>query len=166
MEQKVWLTNIVGLILGAFYCFQFDRFCPKSANHLPGSKAQHKVLTAYIMVLTLVCAKILPSDKAIGFIGKMGVFFCILLYGSPLASLKDVIARKSAQSIPLPFTLACVMSSLLWSIFGVLEAKDFNIYFPNLLGLFLGIVQLAFLAIYGNGKSLSPQGGLKIKLPL
>jgi len=112
------------------------------------------------MLFTALCAKLLPSETAIRLIGLMGVFFCIILFGSPLSSLKEIVTTKSAKSIPLPFTLACVLNCLLWTIFGTLEAKDFNIYFPNLLGLLLGFVQLTLLAKYGNGPSPN------VKLPL
>lgn len=160
LEQKVWLTNSIGLLMGLFYSLQFNQFCSPNASNLPGTKRQHKIGSASIMFFTALCAKLLPSEMAIRLIGLMGVFFCVILFGSPLSSLKEVVTTKSAKSIPLPFTVACVINCLLWSIFGTLEAKDFNIYFPNLLGLFLGFVQLSLLAIYGNGSSPN------VKLPL
>ena len=92
----------------------------------------------------------LPNDVASEFIGKEGVLFCIILFASPLAVLRHVIVTKSAASIPLPFTVACTMNCALWSIVGVWKIRDFNIYFPNLLGLTCAVTQLVLKAVYGN----------------
>lgn len=151
MEKKIWVTNMISTILGAYYSSQFVKFCSPKASNLPGTKSQHKLFSTIIMLFTVLSAVVLPVQLSSQMIGLMGVFFCIILFGSPLSSLKEVIATKSAKSIPLPFTLACVMNCLLWSIFGTFEVKDFNIYFPNILGLLLGLVQLGLLAVYGSG---------------
>lgn len=83
----------------------------------------------------------------------MGVVLCVAMFGSPLASLKTVLLTKSAESIPLPFTLASVLNCLLWSVVGVLDMKDANIYIPNLLGLSFGFIQVGLKLMYGGGSS-------------
>jgi len=150
-ESKIWLTNMIGCILGLVYSTQFFQYCPANSFNLPGTKSQHKQIAAIIIMFTTLCAVVLPTTMSIRLIGMMGVFFCVVLFGSPLSSLKTVIQTKSAKSIQLPFTLACMVNCGLWSIFGTMEAKDFNIYFPNILGLILGFVQLFFIMLYGNG---------------
>jgi solute carrier family 50 protein (sugar transporter) len=83
-------------------------------------------------------------------IGKEGVIICIILFASPLSALRNVIMTKSAASIPLPFTLACLANCTAWSVVGWYIANDFNIYFPNILGLSCTIAQLLLKGIYGN----------------
>ena len=150
-EQKVYITNIIGCVLGLYYYIQFDSICPPTAKNLPYTKNHHARFTTMILGLTSACAVLAPISLSTEFIGKLGIFFCIVLFGSPLSSLKNVIATKSAKTIPLPFTLTCCINCFLWSVFGILEANDFNIYFPNVLGLILGVLQLFLLFIYGNG---------------
>lgn len=73
------------------------------------------------------------------------------MFGSPLAALRTVLQTKSAKSIPLPFTLATVLNCFLWSVFGVMELNDKNVFVPNLLGLGLGLWQVILKIIYGDG---------------
>lgn len=88
-------------------------------------------------------------------IGNTAVVFCLLMFASPLSALKTVLRMRSARSIPLPFTLATILNCFLWSVAGLGQFKDFNIYFPNLLGLAFGLVQvgLKILFDYGSNKS-------------
>jgi solute carrier family 50 protein (sugar transporter) len=134
--------------LGVYYFVTFTRFSPKESPTLPGSTLQHLQGISLIMGITTILALSLTTMKAAEVIGIMGVVFCVVMFASPLAALKSVLATKSAKSIPLPFTLAAVANCFLWSVVGVMDMKDFNIYAPNLLGLFFGLVQLALKVIY------------------
>lgn len=90
---------------------------------------------------------------AAGLIGNSAVLFCMLMFASPLAALKEVLRTRSAKSIPLPFTLATILNCFLWSVAGLGEFKDFNIYFPNLLGLAFGLVQVGLKILFDYGSS-------------
>jgi solute carrier family 50 (sugar transporter) len=94
--------------------------------------------------------------KAAEIIGTMGVVFCVAMFASPLSALKSVLATKSAKSIPLPFTLAAIVNCFLWSVVGLMDMKDFNIYAPNLLGLLFGLIQLALKLIYTGQREHPP----------
>ena len=76
---------------------------------------------------------------------------CVAMFGSPLAALKTVVTQKSAESIPLPFTLASVVNCFLWSVVGILDMQDTNVYVPNLLGLMFGLCQVALKVVYRSG---------------
>jgi solute carrier family 50 protein (sugar transporter) len=138
--------------LGVYYFVTFIRFSPKQSPTLPGSTLQHFQGISLIMGITTILALTLNTMKAAEVIGIMGVIFCVAMFASPLAALKSVLATKSAKSIPLPFTLAAVVNCFLWSVVGVMDMKDFNIYAPNLLGLFFGLVQLTLKVIYKNAR--------------
>ena len=75
----------------------------------------------------------------------------IILFASPLAAVKNVIATKSADSIPLPFTIASTINCSLWSLVGLLLLKDFNLYFPSIMGLLCALAQLFLKGIYAGG---------------
>jgi solute carrier family 50 protein (sugar transporter) len=92
---------------------------------------------------------------AAGLIGNMAVLFCMLMFASPLSALQTVLRTRSAISIPLPFTLATILNCFLWSVAGLGEFKDFNIYFPNLLGLAFGLIQIGLKILFDYG----PTGG-------
>jgi hypothetical protein len=77
------------------------------------------------------------------------------MFASPLSALKTVLQTKSAQSIPLPFTLATVANCFLWAVAGFKDFHDFNVYFPNSVGLGLGLTQAALKVMYGNGSPMT-----------
>lgn len=103
-----------------------------------------------IILSNVFLAGCVSKEMASQIIGKEGVLFCIILFASPLAALKHVIVSKSAASIPLPFTVACLFNCVAWSCVGIWLMEDFNIYFPNLLGLSCAIAQLALKVMYGD----------------
>lgn len=128
----------------------FTKYCGPMASNLPGTVTQHLRGAGAIILFNVFLAGFIPKDTASEIIGKEGVLFCIVLFASPLAALKHVIVSKSAASIPLPFTVACFFNCTAWSAVGLWVMNDFNIYFPNLMGLSCAIAQLALKAVYGD----------------
>ena len=147
---SVLYSNLVGVTLGCYYFFMFANYCGPMQNNLPGTVLQHLRGTSIIVLLNLFLTCFVSKDTASELIGKEGVAFCIILFGSPLVALKHVIMTKSAASIPLPFTVACFFNCAAWSVVGLWIMTDFNIYFPNLMGLSCAIAQLALKAVYGS----------------
>jgi len=149
---SVWGPNTLGLALGVCYFTVFVKNCGPEARNLPGTAKQHLQVTTVILAVNLCLAGIGAGGVryAIDIIGTEGVIICIILFASPLAALKHVIGTKSAASIPLPFTLACFVNCIAWFVLGWWRAKDFNIYFPNVLGLSCAVAQLVLKGLYGN----------------
>jgi solute carrier family 50 protein (sugar transporter) len=150
-ESKVWGTNLIGLSFGLFYFLKFAKFAPPKSSTLPGSIRQHVGACLAVVATTLSMLYILPVRDPTSIIGVLAVVFCIAMFGAPLAALKTVLRTKSASSIPLPFTLATVLNCFLWSVTGLFDLKDVNIYFPNLLGLGFGLAQVALKLRFSDG---------------
>lgn len=148
----VWVSNAIGIVLGSIYFATFVQYCSPMAMNLPGTADQHIKGTGAIILFNL-CLAGSGIENASEYIGKEGVVICIVLFASPLAALKHVIASKSAASIPLPFTLACLVNCAAWSVLGLYKEHDFNIYFPNLMGFAAAVAQLLLKGIYGNRAS-------------
>jgi len=146
----------VGFLLSIYYSIQYCRICPKNASNLPGTVNQHVKFVLFFLISSVLIVGCLAKDISLNIIGKLGVSVCILLFASPLSTLKTVVRTKSASSIPLPFTLACMLNCFLWSVAGLLEMKDFYIYFPNILGLASSVAQLSLRILYGEGRSPLP----------
>ena len=102
------------------------------------------------------CVIAMTSLHAAQLIGSMGVILCVVMFASPLVAMKTVLETKVATSIPLPFTIGTIVNCFCWSATGWFLMEDRNIYIPNLLGLFFGLVQVALKLIYGNGKPVEP----------
>jgi solute carrier family 50 protein (sugar transporter) len=137
-EPAVWQTNMAGLCLSVYYFLRFIKYAPSKALTLPGSIQQHVNVISYIFCLTVSIVYIWPISNPTSVVGNFAVAFCVAMFASPLSALKTVMKTKSAKTIPLPFTVATVINCLLWSVVGIFDLNDFNIYFPNLLGLSCG----------------------------
>lgn len=149
-DPKVWFPNAFGLFCGFNYFYQFKNYCPKNASNLPGTLTQHIQYSFALVISALFAAALLETQKAAELIGKVAVVLCVVLFASPLSALKSVIQTKCAKSIPLPFTLTCILNCFLWTVYGI-DMGDFNIYFPNLLGLLSSLAQFGLILFYGNG---------------
>ena len=102
------------------------------------------------------------TDGPARVIGTMALGLCIGMFGSPLTVLKTVIKTRSGKSIPTPFTIATIINCTLWSIVGWYDMNDFNVYFPNLIGLFFGLIQLGLKMYYYyyNNNNYNNNGGV------
>lgn len=148
---SITVANSIGVALGLYYCYEFRRHVDPAARDLPGTVSQHKLVVTWFVLLNLFLVVNLPRRVAAELVGKEGVLVFAILFASPLVALRDVVRSKSAASIPLPFTIACLLNCSLWSVVGLLKMRDFNIYFPSMLGLLCALVQMFLKGIYGNG---------------
>ncbi|KAL0489539.1 hypothetical protein AKO1_010474, partial [Acrasis kona] len=87
------------------------------------------------------------SKKVLSFIGVCAACASLLMIGSPLIQLRQVIVKKNSDSIPATLAAAATASSLTWWMYGIIE-HDSNIYVPNFIGAVLGILQLALKLIF------------------
>lgn len=160
-----WLTdspavkwaNVMGTLLGSYYFKEFLRYSSPGSTNLPGTAKQHLMaVTAIFFANSFVLANFSKqyASEVSEVVGKEGVLMFIILFASPLAAAKHVIATKDASSIPLPFTIASTINCSLWSIVGLLLYNDFNIYFPSIMGLMCALAQLFLKGIYNDGTSV------------
>ena len=81
-------------------------------------------------------------------VGSAAVLLCMALFASPLSTLKTVVETKSAESIPLPFTVASLLACFCWSVTGLIELHDMNVIVPNFTGFLFGLAQLGLKLHY------------------
>ena len=76
------------------------------------------------------------------------------MMGSPLSTLSKVIAEKSTKSMPSFLTSVTTwLNAFSWLLYGVILAKDFNVYAPNFAGLILASAQIFLYGWYGLPES-------------
>jgi uncharacterized protein with PQ loop repeat len=152
-EWALIVPNAVGFALALYYMKAFLVHAPKQSPTLPGSVRQHLTVVSTVIAATVFTAAlhVFPTD----WYGKVGVALCIALFASPLAALRIVIAEQSANSIPLPFTIASVVNCLFWTVGGIWKWHDVNVWIPNALGLFFGLVQVFLKVLYHPGGGMN-----------
>jgi solute carrier family 50 protein (sugar transporter) len=148
-EFSIWVPNAAGLVMALYYIMSYLQLLPnKGLQKLPGTiKAQVRGVAAVVLASLVATSFKVPASV----IGTTAVIFCIMLFASPLATLKTVLQTRNASSIPLPFTVVSILNCFFWTVSGLLKLHDMNIIVPNFLGLSFGLFQAALKIVYGNG---------------
>ena len=162
---SIWLPNGVGLILALYYIQSFIQNnhhgtnSESSSTALSGSVKVHlagvgAVVAAAALAFQSQFQLPVASVAAVADgVGATAVIFCIALFASPLSTLKTVMETKSADSIPLPFSIASLLCCFFWSVTGILELHDMNVIVPNALGFMFGLAQVGLKLMYSGKRS-------------
>ena len=83
-------------------------------------------------------------------LGMYASLLFILLSGSPLSTIQTVVRTKNSKSILTPLTMAQVVNTALWSMYGLAIGDKF-VWGPNSVGLGFGLVQLMLKIMFPVG---------------
>ncbi|CAM0878930.1 unnamed protein product [Alopecurus aequalis] len=90
-------------------------------------------------------------DMKIMIIGFICAFLNVLMYGSPLAAMKTVIASRSVEYMPFFLSFFLFLNGGVWATYALLD-RDIFLGVPNGIGFLLGGIQLVIYAVYKNSK--------------
>jgi len=137
-DMTVLIPNGIGVIAGLGCSAVYHKFSPVSPNQL------------YAIGATIICLSLyLASIRNSHFIGLIGCVLAVILSGSPLATVRTVIAERSTAALPFWTSMSTWCNALSWFLYGSLIARDPMIYGPNGMGLGLASLQLILYGIYG-----------------
>eukprot|EP00591_Stephanopyxis_turris_P007379 CAMPEP_0195507818 /NCGR_PEP_ID=MMETSP0794_2-20130614/1185_1 /TAXON_ID=515487 /ORGANISM="Stephanopyxis turris, Strain CCMP 815" /LENGTH=288 /DNA_ID=CAMNT_0040634619 /DNA_START=35 /DNA_END=901 /DNA_ORIENTATION=+ len=111
---------------------------------------QGVVLAGAGVILSLWTYLGLSGASAARISSSLGLFasaLFIVLSGSPLTTIKTVVSSKDSGSILGPLTVAQVINTALWSMYG-LAVKDRFVWGPNVVGFGLGLAQLTLKILF------------------
>ncbi|XP_006895874.1 PREDICTED: sugar transporter SWEET1 isoform X1 [Elephantulus edwardii] len=132
------VVNTVGAMLQTLYILVYLHYCPRKQILL----LQTATLLA---VLLLGCGyfwlMVPDSDTRLQQLGLFCSVFTISMYLSPLADLAKVIKTQSTQRLSYPLTIATLLSSASWTLYGF-RLGDFYIMVPNIPGIFTSLIRL------------------------
>jgi solute carrier family 50 (sugar transporter) len=97
----------------------------------------------------------MAKSKKGAMLGKLGVAINMAMYASPLAAIKTVLESRSSNSIPLPMTVATLISCALWAITGILEMNDPYVWVPSIVGIAFGLMQVGLKMVFGETGTVS-----------
>nr|CCA19148.1 MtN3like protein putative [Albugo laibachii Nc14] len=142
------LTNAIGIIICTYYLVIFSRYASNTAH-------VRRCLIAMAVALTIFfsfCLFVPVSHATIqSVVGYAGISVCTVMFASPLAVVKKVIAEKSSDVLPFPMILAAFMNSISWLVYGLM-LHDIIVILPNLINFVLAGMQLSLFAIYPRTK--------------
>ena len=139
-REEVFITNVLGALFMFTYACIFMFYAQQQP--VPQRKALNlQALLAFCLILIALSIFLLVEKSlARTLLVACAVFYNCLKYSSPLSVARLVISTKSVQFMPLPLTLACLLCSLLWGLYGVV-LHDIWIIIPNMLGLVCSFAQ-------------------------
>ena len=146
--MPLFCTNAVGALLNAYYCSVFWLY----------EKSKCRLLCSFVVVgvaLTIVVWETLVAEDqklATENLGFVGMIVCVGMFASPLSTIRTVIRTKSAKSLPFSIIIANFVTTVLWTIYGLIKENPY-IYGPNGSGLLLAILQIHIYRKYSGGNS-------------
>jgi len=106
-------------------------------------------------LFSLSSAMVKTSGVVDEVLGMYASILFIILCCSPLSTIKQVLTTKNSSSILGRLTIAQCINTTLWSVYG-LGVNDRFIYGPNVIGLGLGLIQLALKIIFPASRGRPP----------
>lgn len=142
-DRLLYTVNAIGCFIQIAYIFVFIQNCETKQYYL------RRLLTMICFCLfTLSFAYLGDEDyDVISVLGYTCLIITIVMYGSPLSTLREVIRTESSETISVPLTISTLVVTGTWTYYGHLIRDNF-VKVPNGLGLFLGVLQLLLVFIY------------------
>mmetsp|Transcript_22538 Transcript_22538/g.20466 ORF Transcript_22538/g.20466 Transcript_22538/m.20466 type:complete len:235 (-) Transcript_22538:110-814(-) len=139
-DFTIFLPNLIGLFVSIVCLYIYQLFKDQSIS------LTYIYLTIAAISLIAVALYLTRNDFLLGLLGCL---LAVLMFASPLATIKEVIANKSTESIPFSISVTGWLNSLSWSLFGIIVVNDPMVYVPNCLGFILSSIQLTMFIVYG-----------------
>ena len=170
-DPYVTLSNAAGCVGSIGYVVFVlpllrDRMTPSSASAAASASrrrlrvAQGTVMAGSASTLALWTYLGLSGTDRSGMtsaLGKFASLLFVILSGSPLSALGTVLRTGDSTGILGSLTIAQVVNTSLWSAYG-LAVGDGYVWGPNVIGLVLGLAQLALKVTFPSSKSRRRKG--------
>ncbi|XP_068304899.1 bidirectional sugar transporter SWEET10-like [Pyrus communis] len=144
--------NSVGGVIETLYISLFLFYAPKKARISTATLLFSLNCFSYgvMVVLTRFLA---TGEMRIKIVGWICLVFSLSVFVAPLGVLRQVIRTKSVEFMPFPLSFFLTLGAVAWFFYGFL-IKDYYIALPNILGFFLGVVQMVVYVVYKNAKEV------------
>ncbi|XP_022085981.1 sugar transporter SWEET1-like [Acanthaster planci] len=152
-DTALIIVNAAGVILQSIYILIFY-------IHDFEKVAVHRKLSfaGLFIFPVLIYIKFFVDDigTALGHLGLIGCCCSVVMYGSPLSTLADVIRTQSTASMAFPLSLANFLVALEWAVYGHIITDNF-VKIPNIIGALLGFFQVMLFYCYSGSPSTGNQ---------
>lgn len=148
-NSALLVPNLLGFVLGLYYCYVHSCFCPRDASWLPFTRFYHG---AAAFATTLFCMGVgvfLPTELALMALGVAGNIVAMLMYSAPLLAIRSSIREKSTKNQPFGFACCVTLNSSLWFYYGYTILNDVMIYGSYVFALAVAGVQFLLFARFG-----------------
>ncbi|KAF4319183.1 hypothetical protein BBO99_00005078 [Phytophthora kernoviae] len=122
------------------------------------------VVFALIVALTLYRFLGTQDDDTIAkVLGYFADVMAIVMFGSPLMLMGDVIKTKNSEIIAAPMAVSGFINGALWSAYGIMQT-DYYVLVPNATSGLLCLVQVILVVVFPRTRSIDKKAELSEKL--
>lgn len=152
--------NSFGCIVETIYISIFIIYASKEARR---QTVQLLVLLIGGLYTIIFLITLFPLSGAlrVQVVGWICVTVAVSVFAAPLSIVFQVVRTKSVEFMPFTLSFFLTLSAIMWFGYGLL-LKDLCIALPNVLGFFLGMIQMLLYGVYRNAK---PAADLEKKVP-
>ncbi|KAG5520568.1 hypothetical protein RHGRI_033224 [Rhododendron griersonianum] len=144
--------NSLGCIVEAIYIIVYLVYAPKNARkHTAKLLVGMNVLLFFAVLLFTHFA--LEGRTRVLAIGWVCVAVSVSVFAAPLSIVLQVVRTRSVAFMPFTLSFSLTLSAVMWFCYGIF-LKDPCVWIPNVLGFFLGLIQMALYAVYRNAREI------------
>ncbi|XP_010442559.1 PREDICTED: bidirectional sugar transporter SWEET13-like [Camelina sativa] len=138
--------NAVGCVIETIYIVLFVTYANKKTR-ISTLKVLGLLNFLGFAVIVLVCELLTKGSTREKVLGGICVGFSVSVFAAPLSIMRVVVRTRSVEFMPFSLSLFLTLSAVTWLFYG-LAIKDFYVALPNVLGAFLGAVQMILYIIF------------------
>ncbi|XP_009777590.1 bidirectional sugar transporter N3 [Nicotiana tabacum] len=152
--------NSFGCIVETIYISIFLLYASKEARRQTVKLLVSLIGGLYTLIF-LVTLFPLNGALRVQVVGWICVAVAVAVFAAPLSIVFQVVRTKSVEFLPFTLSFFLTLSAIMWFGYGLLQ-KDLCIALPNVLGFFLGMIQML---LYGLYRKVKPAAELEKKVP-
>ncbi|CAF1501403.1 unnamed protein product [Adineta steineri] len=152
-NSTIMIVNFIGASLEFVYALVYLQYTPDRNSYLRLIGMALAFLAAISFYLLYIVS---DRSTAILHAGLVASVVTVIMYGSPLVSLQEVIQKQSTESLSLPLCFANLVVPAEWVLYGILISDKF-VQVPNFLGAILGFIQVSLFFKYPRNSGLLPK---------
>ncbi|KAJ1923921.1 Sugar transporter [Tieghemiomyces parasiticus] len=136
------VVNAVGVAISIYLVY-----CHYSYTDRKAQIEKMAFSAALILTALLVYVNYLAGENALAHLGVACCVACVVMFSSPLVSIRTVIATRSTYCLSFPLSITSLFTSTLWAWYGY-TINDMFVFAPNFAGAVLAMVQVSMFALY------------------
>uniref|UniRef100_A0A0D6R436 Bidirectional sugar transporter SWEET n=1 Tax=Araucaria cunninghamii TaxID=56994 RepID=A0A0D6R436_ARACU len=147
--------NSAGCVIETIYLAIYIAYATKHAKMITTRLLMFFNMGVFgsIVLFTLMLSQ---GKRRILILGWISSAVSVAVYAAPLGVLRLVICTKSVEFMPFHLSFFLTVSATIWFAYG-LSIKDKFVALPNVLGFFLGVLQMAVYMLYRNAREVKDE---------
>ncbi|KAG6574667.1 Bidirectional sugar transporter SWEET7b [Phytophthora cinnamomi] len=157
----VGAVNCLGAVLGVIFSAVF-------ILHEKERRVRYSIFFCgvFALIIALLLYRFLGTqddDTIAKVLGYFADVMAIIMFGSPLMLMGDVIKTKNSEIIAAPMAVSGFVNGALWTTYGIMQT-DYYVLVPNAISGLLCLVQVILVVIFPRSRSGEKKGELSEKL--